>query len=191
MRTVITEMDVRLHGSKAGVLSRTDRNEFSFRYDPVWLARPDAVPLSSRLPLRPDAFPARLTERWFNGLLPEGPRRERLARLVDTVSQDTWSLLRAAAGECAGAVQGPSSLRLRQNRQERWIALRASRWPAHRTRSPFTAARTVPGRCRWTGTQAVTFSSLLHGNSRGLSRTSTGAWKSRGGWASRLPKQRS
>ena len=42
---------------------------------------------------------------WFAGLLPEGLRRKHLARIVGTSEFDLWTLVDAAAGECADAVQ--------------------------------------------------------------------------------------
>ena len=42
---------------------------------------------------------------WFSGLLLEDLRRERLAWTVDTSAIDLWTLLDAAAGECAVAIQ--------------------------------------------------------------------------------------
>ena len=98
-------LEVRLHGVTTGNLAPARRNGFAFQYDQAYLARDDAVPLSLQFPLRENAFPPQTTERWFNGLLPEGDRRARLARIFNTASADVWTLLRAAGGECAGAVQ--------------------------------------------------------------------------------------
>ena len=86
---------MRLLGTRAGTLRRGARNGFVFEYDRAFLALHDAVPLSTCMPLRDEPYPPRTTERRFNGLLPEGDRRTRLARTLDVASVDTWSLLKA------------------------------------------------------------------------------------------------
>ena len=98
-------LDVRLHGMQVGTLQRRERNGFVFQYHSQYLRRADAVPLSHRMPCREEPFSTATTERWFDALLPEGLRRERLARLVGAHRVDTWTLLVAAGAECAGAVQ--------------------------------------------------------------------------------------
>ena len=45
-----------------------------------------------------------LTRNWFDGLLPEGDRRVRLAARFGLRSEDTFGLLAEIGWECAGAV---------------------------------------------------------------------------------------
>src|SRR5450759_4891492 len=47
---------------------------------------------------------AQLTRNWFDGLLPEGDRRTRLAARFGLRSEDTFGLLAEIGWECAGAV---------------------------------------------------------------------------------------
>lgn len=75
----------------------------SFAYDPDYLARPGAVPLSASLPLRSQPFADPQTRAFFDNLLPEGERRrsEALARRLDPA--DVAGLLGALGADCPGA----------------------------------------------------------------------------------------
>ena len=103
--TLGKQLEVRLHGVRAGTLRGAPGNGLVFQYDRDYIASPGAVPLGTRSPLNDKPWPANLTRRWFEGLLPEGDRRYQLARQLGIVQIDTWSLLAAAGDECAGAVQ--------------------------------------------------------------------------------------
>ena len=98
-------LEVRLFGRKVGTLHPMPRNGLVFQYDKDYVNSPGAVPLGTRSALNERPWTPTLTRRWFDGLLPEGPRRVGLARALDTVHLDTWSLLEQAGAECAGAVQ--------------------------------------------------------------------------------------
>ena len=98
-------LEVRLYGRRAGFLQRGDRNGFSFQYDCNYASDPGMPPLGIRFPLREKAFSPRLTQRWFEGLLPEGDRRTEFANALGVSRVDVWSLLHEAGAECAGAVQ--------------------------------------------------------------------------------------
>ena len=97
-------LDVLLHGELAGKLWKTQEGLF-FVYEQAYLARPDAMPLSARLPLQAGPSAWREAGRWFDGLLPEGEQRERIARQAPAASMSTYSMLRAIGAECAGAVE--------------------------------------------------------------------------------------
>ena len=99
------EREVRLHGERAGTIRRLSLHELAFAYAPEYREDPGAPPLSTCLPRSMSAASTRRATAWFTGLLPEGPRREQLARIVGTTSIDLWTLLDAAGAECAGAVQ--------------------------------------------------------------------------------------
>lgn len=99
------ELEVRLYGRHVGALRRSARNRLTFRYDKGYVDREGAAPLSTCMPVRGEAYGPDKTEPWFDGLLAEGRRREHLARIAGAAGIDTWSLLRASGGECAGAVQ--------------------------------------------------------------------------------------
>ena len=98
-------LEVRLYDRKVGTLRGAPRNGLIFQYDREYIAAPGAVPLGTRSPLDERPWTPTLTRRWFDGLLPEGARRQHLAHVLHTVHLDTWSLLELAGSECAGAVQ--------------------------------------------------------------------------------------
>jgi serine/threonine-protein kinase HipA len=62
---------VRLDGQPVGMFVETD-NGTRFTYDPSWLLRPDAVPVSLVLPLRPEPYEWPGLHPVFENLLPEG-----------------------------------------------------------------------------------------------------------------------
>lgn len=97
--------EVRLYGQRAGVIRRLSLHELAFTYAPEYARAPEAPPLSACLPTSMTTPSTRPATVWFGGLLPEGRRREQLARIVGTTSIDLWTLLDAAGAECAGAVQ--------------------------------------------------------------------------------------
>ena len=97
--------EVRLYGRRVGEARRLAMHELSFRYDPEYASIAGAPPLSACLPTTMHGASTRRATAWFNGLLPEGHRRERLARIIGTTEIDMWSLLDGAGAECAGAVQ--------------------------------------------------------------------------------------
>ena len=99
------KLEVRLYGQPVGALQRSARNRLTFRHYESYVEREGAPPLSTCMPVRSKAYGPDKTEPWFEGLLAEGRRREHLARIAGAAGIDTWSLLRAAGGECAGAVQ--------------------------------------------------------------------------------------
>ena len=96
---------VYLHGERAGLLDQEDGDPLRFIYDPVWLAKPDAIPLSRSLPLQPEAFSAKKTRPFFAGLLPEEEPRKIVAKVLGISAANDFAMLERIGGECAGAVQ--------------------------------------------------------------------------------------
>jgi serine/threonine-protein kinase HipA len=97
------ELEVWLFAEKLGTLALID-GKLSFRYAPDWISRPDAVALSSSLPLQAEPFDDHHTRPFFAGLLPEGQLRRLIARQFQVSSQNDFALLDHIGGECAGAV---------------------------------------------------------------------------------------
>ena len=96
---------VHLHGERTGLLEQEDGDPLRFIYDPAWLAKPDAVPLSRSLPLQSEAFPAKKARPFFAGLLPEEEPRKIVAKILGISAANDFALLERIGGECAGAVQ--------------------------------------------------------------------------------------
>lgn len=97
-------LDVYLHGRLAGQLSYV-AGDLRFAYVDTYLADEEAVPLSLSLPLQAEAFSASHSLPFFEGLLPEGRLRERLAAQFGVSRDNLFGLLARIGGDCAGAVQ--------------------------------------------------------------------------------------
>ena len=97
--------EVRLYGRRIGEIRRLGLNRLEFEYESDYAREPGAPPLSVCLDVNTTGASTEAATCWFSGLLPEGLRREHLARIVGTTTIDLWSLLDAAGAECAGAVQ--------------------------------------------------------------------------------------
>lgn len=97
------ELEVWLFAERVGTLAVID-GRLNFRYVSNWLSRPDAVGLSSSLPLQAEPFNNHQTRPFFAGLLPEGQLRRLIAHQFQVSSQNDFALLDHIGGECAGAV---------------------------------------------------------------------------------------
>lgn len=96
-------LDVWMQGELVGRLDQ-DAGRLVFTYDPGWLGKPNALPLSASLPLRPEPFNDRAARPFFAGLLPEQEKRDQVARAFGVSARNDFALLDAIGGECAGAV---------------------------------------------------------------------------------------
>ena len=97
--------EIRLHGRRIGEIRRLALHRLEFRYDASYASEGQAAPLSTCLPTKTANASRERASAWFNGLLPEGVRRQQLALITGTHEIDLWTLLDAAGAECAGAVQ--------------------------------------------------------------------------------------
>lgn len=88
---------------RAGAIEETSEG-MSFRYDPAWLARADAQPVSLTLPLREEAFACRGLHPFFAGLLPEGWLFDIALSTLKLSADDGFGLLLALCRDCVGAV---------------------------------------------------------------------------------------
>jgi serine/threonine-protein kinase HipA len=95
---------IRLSGQPVGVLEETSTGS-RFTYDREWLARPDAVPISLTMPLRPDPYDSRGLLPWFENLLPEGWLLEIATAKLKIAKDDAFGLLLATCADCIGAVE--------------------------------------------------------------------------------------
>ena len=98
-----SELEVWLFAEQIGRLALSD-GRLTFRYTPEWLARPDAMAVSSALPLQTTPFDDHQTRPFFAGLLPEGQLRRLIAQQFQVSGQNDFALLERLGGECAGAV---------------------------------------------------------------------------------------
>ncbi len=87
----------------AGRLEEQD-DGYVFRYDPAYLAAPDAPAVSLSLPLREEPFFDKRLFPYFDGLIPEGWLLEIAERTWKLEPRDRMGLLLACCRDCIGAV---------------------------------------------------------------------------------------
>jgi len=85
-----------------GKLSK-EKGRLSFVYDQQYVLD-NRAPLSASLPLQVMSFDHNSTSPFFSGLLPDEPVRSRLAHYLHISSSNTFALLKAIGGECAGSI---------------------------------------------------------------------------------------
>lgn len=96
---------VSLAGTRVGVLEETFRGS-RFTYDPDYLARTNAVPLSPTLRLDPAPYESVGLHPFFSNLLPEGSRLDHVSRTRQLDKSDRFGILLALGGEIVpGAVE--------------------------------------------------------------------------------------
>jgi serine/threonine-protein kinase HipA len=97
-------LDVYLFDRFVGKLIQDDIGRMKFRYDAKWLKAENTPVLSHSLPMQAESFRARECLGFFGGILPEGSQRERIAKNLGISKENTFAMLAAIGGECAGAV---------------------------------------------------------------------------------------
>lgn len=99
-------LDVHLYGERVGTLFPAGENDYRLAYAPERILGfgPGAPVLSNSLPGRSEPYSAETTRAFVEGLLPEGMRRERLARELGVDPIDGYALIAEIGRDCAGAV---------------------------------------------------------------------------------------
>lgn len=87
----------------AGTLSETDAG-YEFRYDPQYLADPDAPPVSLTMPRQESPFLSKTLFAFFDGLIPEGWLLDLVSHNWKIDPRDRFGLLLVACKDCIGAV---------------------------------------------------------------------------------------
>ncbi len=99
-------LDVYLNGRLVGQFRRQSTGAVDFKYDPIWLAWENAIPVSLSLPLREDRYVGDPVLAVFDNLLPDNTDiRRRVAEKVGAEGYDVHSLLAAIGRDCVGALQ--------------------------------------------------------------------------------------
>ena len=96
-------LDVYLQEHLAGNLEQTDSGELAFTYDADYL-NTASHGISLSLPLQAETFKGARVGAFFSGLLPEESVRERLAKYLGLSERNSFALLEAVGGDCAGAL---------------------------------------------------------------------------------------
>lgn len=98
-------LEVWLAGKRIGAITESRRGA-RFAYDEsVYGIMPGVPVLSMSMPVKHKPYGVAKTRSWFEGLLPEGERRDYLCKQVDLDPLDWVGLLAEIGWECAGAVQ--------------------------------------------------------------------------------------
>ena len=95
---------VRLDGQPVGTFVETERGT-RFTYDPDWLQRPNAVPISLALPLASEPYDWPGLHPVFENLLPEGWLLGIATTKLRIAPDDGFGLMLATCADCAGAVE--------------------------------------------------------------------------------------
>lgn len=85
------------NGILAGILEKTDRQHYVFRYDDRYFIHPDGLAISVSLPKTQQEYRAHTLFPFFYGLLAEGVNRQTQCRLLRIDEKDHFSLLLATA----------------------------------------------------------------------------------------------
>ncbi len=96
-------LDVYLQDKLAGSLEQTDSGDLAFTYDADYLDEA-SYGISLSLPLQNDAFKGSQVKAFFSGLLPDESVRDRLAKYLGLSEKNSFALLEAVGGDCAGAL---------------------------------------------------------------------------------------
>ncbi len=95
---------VRLDGQPVGTFEETERGT-RFTYDPGWLQRSDAVPISLALPLASEPYDWPGLHPVFENLLPEGWLLGIATTKLRIAPDDGFGLMLATCADCVGAVE--------------------------------------------------------------------------------------
>ncbi|MBP6046018.1 MAG: HipA N-terminal domain-containing protein [Ferruginibacter sp.] len=99
MRKAIIKMDMQ----KAGWLTQDDTG-YHFEYDPAYLNKEDAKPVSLTLPLQEPIYTSNILFPFFDGLIPEGWLLDIAEKNWKLNPRDRMGLLLACCKDCIGAV---------------------------------------------------------------------------------------
>lgn len=100
----MSNLIVYMSTERVGILTQDASGFLQFSYDPDWLNKTTALPLSRSLPLQGGVFPAKECRPFFAGILPEEDPRRIIAEILGISSTNDFSMLERIGGECAGAV---------------------------------------------------------------------------------------
>jgi len=95
---------VSLDGQRCGQIQETSTGS-RFVYDPAWLGRPEAVPISLTMPLRGEPYDGPGLLPFFENLLPEGWLFDIAVSKLKVGKDDAFGLLLATCADCIGAVE--------------------------------------------------------------------------------------
>lgn len=96
-------LDVYLQENLVGNLEQNASGDLKFTYNPDYISVANHA-LSISLPLQEAPFSDSRVKAFFSGLLPEEKVREKLAHYLGLSEKNSFALLEAIGGDCAGAI---------------------------------------------------------------------------------------
>ena len=97
-------LEVWMRNSLAGILCKTDEDEYIFTYDERYLEREDARPVSLTLPLRREEYVSPFLFPFFDGLIPEGWLLEKVSETWQIDRFDRFGLLGVSCLDTVGSI---------------------------------------------------------------------------------------
>lgn len=97
------EGKVFVQGEYAGLVKETDEG-YEFAYDPVYLAKEKALPVSLTMPVREEPYRTNTLFPFFDGLIPEGWLLAVVERNWKIDEKDRFGLMLASCRDCIGDV---------------------------------------------------------------------------------------
>lgn len=97
-------LDVYLHETFVGNLWQQNLGSLQFQYDKTYLVTPSPLAVSLSLPLQSTLHEGQNVRAFFSGLLPDDIARHKIARYLGISEKNSFALLEAIGGECAGAL---------------------------------------------------------------------------------------
>lgn len=116
-------LDVYLKGRKVGILQDTAKG-LVFSYDADYVGAPASEPLSFSLPVCGVSYDGPEVETYFSNLLPDDYVRTRIGEILKIPRENTFALLAAIGGDCAGAIALYPSGRIPDQGQESFRPLK-------------------------------------------------------------------
>jgi serine/threonine-protein kinase HipA len=95
--------EIRMHDSIAGYLIE-DEDGYTFTYDPQYIQKKGATPVSVTLPIQGKPFNSPVLFPFFDGLIPEGWLLDIAEKNWKINLRDRMDLLLACCKDCIGAV---------------------------------------------------------------------------------------
>lgn len=98
------KLDVYIEERLVGILSQEQNGELSFQYDSSYVDQDNNHSISVSMPLSLSPYESNVSKAFFSGLLPDDIIRKRLANYLGISETNSFTLLEAVGGECAGAL---------------------------------------------------------------------------------------
>lgn len=103
MSSAYREAAIYVRNEYAGIIRETE-DGYSFKYDPEYLDKPEALPVSITLPFSDAEYESAVLFPFFDGLIPEGWLLDIASRNWKLDKNDRFGLLIVCCRDCIGDV---------------------------------------------------------------------------------------